>query len=356
MPFRVETVILSPEKDQYAGKGQEVISAERIAALAQGTEALGFDGVTTPEAGHDPYLPLALVAEHTSRIRLGTNVAIAFPRSPMVTAQIAWDLQQLSGGRFLLGLGTQVRPHVERRYAAAWSAAPGPRLRDYILCLKQMFESFQTGKRPDFQGDHYQFTLLPPFFNPGPIEHPDVPVCIAGVNHYMAQLAGELCDALRLHPIATFRFAREVVMPAIERGAKRADREASRVELIGAPFLAVGQDEAELEAAKGGLRQQIAFYASTPTYHPVLELHGWGELGSELHRLSREGRWTEMPELIDDAMLAEWAVVALQQDLAAALLERCTGLFDTVLIDLPAQLRADEPWVRETVRTLQRAT
>jgi probable F420-dependent oxidoreductase len=189
MPLRVETVILGPETDQYAGKGQDAMSISNIAAIARKTEELGFDGLTTPEAGHDPFLPLAIVAEHTKHIRLGTNVAIAFPRSPMVTAQIAWDLQQLSGGRFFLGLGSQVKGHVERRYASPWTAPPGPRMREYILCLKAMFETFQEGGRPRrFEGKHYEFTLMSPFFNPGPIEHPHIPIQIAAVNPYMDRL------------------------------------------------------------------------------------------------------------------------------------------------------------------------
>jgi probable F420-dependent oxidoreductase len=351
--MRVETVILGPETDQYAGEGQARLGVERIARVSRKVEELGFDGLTTPEAGHDPYLPLAIAAEHTERVTLGTNVAISFPRSPLVTAQIAWDLQQLSGGRFRLGLGTQVKAHVERRYAADWSGPPGPRMREYVLCLRAMFESFQTGGRPDFKGEHYQFTLMSPFFNPGPIDHPRVPIEIAAVNRYMARLAGELCDGLRLHPIASFRFAREVVLPAIAGGARAAGRAASDVAVIGAPFLAVAPDEAGVEKAKQALKQHIAFYASTPTYHSVLEFHGWMDVAQALHRLSREGRWKEMPALISDEMLDEWAIVATCDQLVGRLERRCAGLFSTLLLDLPARLTRDEDWVRETVRALR---
>ncbi len=355
MGFRVQTVILGPDTDQYAGEGQPTTDIAGIAAAARKTEELGFDGVTAPEAGHDPYLPLVVAAEHTRSIKLGTNVAIAFPRSPLVTAQLAWDLQQLSGGRFQLGLGSQVKGHVERRYASEWTGPPGPRLREYVLCLKAMWETFQTGAKPAFEGEHYRFSLMNPFFNPGPIEHSHVPIHLAAVNPYMARLAGELCDGLRLHPIATFRYTREVVIPALHAGAAKAGRDPAELDMIGAPFLAIAEDEAGVEKAKQALKQHIAFYASTPTYHAVLEFHGWLDVGHELHRLSRAGGWREMPDQISDEMLDEWAIVGTCDQLAATLVERCSDLFSTVLLDLTPALRRDESWLADTIATLQRA-
>jgi len=353
--LRVETVMLVPGVETYAGQVQARTGIAQIAADARRVEALGFDGLTAPEAGHDPFLPLAIAAEHTARVRLGTNVAIAFPRSPMVTAQVAWDLQHLSGGRFRLGLGTQVKAHNERRYGAPWTGPPGPRLREYLLCLRAIWKSFQDGKAPSFfKGEHYQFTLLSPFFSPGPIEHPHVPIDIAAVNPYMARLAGELCDGLRLHPISTFRHTREVILPAIAEGARRAGRAASEIDLIMAPFLATGADERELEAGKRAARQRIGFYASTPTYHPVLAFHGWQEVGERLHRLTREGKWAELGDVIRDDMLEEWAVVAPYSELAARIAERCRGIATTVLLDLPPALRQDDARVREIVDALKR--
>ncbi len=351
--MRIETVMLGPDTEQYAGDGIKQASVADIAAASRRLEALGFDGITAPEAGHDPYLPLAIAAEHTDRVSLGTNVAIAFPRSPMVTAQLAWDLQHYSHGRFKLGIGTQVKPHVTRRYASTWDGPPGPRLREYIQCMKAMFASFQTGEKPSFHGDHYDFSLCPPFFNPGPIEHPDIPIQIAAVNPFMGRLAGEMCDGLRLHPIATFRFVREVLLPAIAEGAEKAGRKAEDVDLVGAPFLVVARDEAGLDRARRDLKQHIAFYASTPTYHSVLEFHGWMDAAADLHKLSREGRWKDMPDVISDAMLDEWAVMATADRFAASVRERCEGLFSTVLLDLPGELRADDDWVRDTVASLQ---
>jgi len=350
---RVETVLLSLETAQYAGESHGDLGIEAIAEAARRIESLGFDTASTPEAGHDPFLPLVVAAEHTQRLTLGSNVAIAFPRSPMVTAQLAWDLQRLSDGRFQLGLGSQVKGHNERRYSTPWTGPPGPRLREYVLCLRAIFESFQGGGRPRrFEGDHYQFSLLPPFFSPGPIAHPHIPIYLAAVNPYMARLAGELCEGLRLHPIASFRFAREVVVPALAEGARKAGRPRGGVDLVGAPFLALGAGEEDLEEARRALKQRIAFYASTRTYHSVLELHGWLALGQELHRLSLAGQWKEMPALVSDAMLDEFAIVSTYDDLVPRLRERCDGLFDSVLLDLPPELRRDEDRLREIVRAL----
>ncbi len=355
MVLRVETVMAAPRSDQFAGGSGDDGGPGGIAALAAAArraEALGFDGLTVPEAGHDPFLPLAIAAEHTRRVALGTNVAIAFPRSPLVTAQLAWDLQHLSGGRFRLGLGTQVRGHVQRRYAATWTRPPGPRLREYVACVQAMFAAFQSGERPRFEGDEYQFTLMNPVFNPGPIEHPHVPIHLAAVNPYMARLAGELCDGLRLHPIATFRYTREVVAPALAEGAAAGGRDLDALDLIGAPFLAVGDTDEELEEARTAVRQHVAFYASTRTYHAVLDHHGWTDIGLELHELSKAGRWAEMAARITDDMLEEWAVVATSDQLADRLAERCGGLFSTVLLDLPPALAADDDWVAATVAAL----
>lgn len=351
--MRVETALCAPDTGQYAGIGQARPSFAGLAAAASEFEALGFDGLTAPEAGHDPFIPLAIAAEHTRRITLGTNVAMSFPRSPMVTAQAAWDLQNLSGGRFTLGLGTQVKGHNERRYSTPWTSPPGPRMREYFLCLRAIFASFQNPARPSwFEGEHYRFTLLPPFFNPGPIEHPHIPLHAAAVNPGMAQLAGELCEGLRLHPVATFRYTREVILPAVAAGAARAGREAGGFDLIGAPFMALGRNDAELAGARDALRRQIAFYASTRSYHAVLAHHGWAETGLELHRLSIAGAWARMPALISDAMLDEWAIVATYDRLADAIAARCGGLFGSIVLLLPAEVRRDRDLLRELVRRL----
>ena len=354
--MRVETMLMNLETDQYAGKGQETTSLGALAAAARKLEEQGWDVALMPEAGQDPFLPLMVAAEHTRRIRLGTSVAIAFPRSPMVTAQIAWDLQRYSGGRFQLGLGTQVKGHNERRYASPWTASPGPRLREYILCLRAMFATFQNPQQPTyFRGEHYQFTLMSPFFNPGPNEHSQVPIYIAAVNKFMARLGGELAEGLRIHPIASFRYVREVLRPETEAGARKAGRTLSAVDIVGSPFLAVGANDEEVEVAKNGLRQRIAFYASTRTYHSVLRFHGWEGVGLELHELSVQGKWQEMAGLITDKMLEEFAIIATYDELVPRLEERCAGIFDTVTLDLPPAMRREEDRVREMVRRLKRS-
>ena len=352
--MRVETLLTGPTLDQYSGTGANQVGLASLASAARKIEELGFDGVTTPEAGHDPFLPLTIAAEHTERIKLGTNVAIAFPRTPMVAAQIAWDLQIYSGGRFQLGLGTQVKGHNERRYSAPWTSAPGPRLREYILCLKAIFETFQTGSRPSFSGEHYQFTLMSPFFNPGPTNDGNVPIYIAALNTYMARLSGELCDGVRLHPLGTHEYTKGVVIPAIEKGVKKAGRQLSDVDIVGSPFLVSGKDKSEVDAAKAGIKQQIAFYASTRTYHSVLEFHGWGETGRELHGLSLEGKWPEMVNLITDDMLDKFAIVGTYEELAPKMRERWGDICSTIFLGLPPQIAGDGRLVRDMIEELHR--
>ncbi len=280
--MKVETTILAP-------------TIPAIAEAAKRVENMGYDSVVTAEAGHDPFLPLMTVAENTKTLRFGTGVAIAFPRSPFVTAQISWDLQRFSGGRFMLGLGTQVKGHNERRYSTSWPSPPGPRLKEYILCLKAIFKTFQTNARPDYKGEHYQFTLISPFFNPGANEGDGhVPIYISAVNRYNCRLVGEVCDGIRMHAFNTQKYTDEVIIPAIKEGAQRAGRKFENIDLIGGAFVITGKNEEEIEKNKAPVRQQLSFYASTRVYHPVLEVHGWQDAGDQLFRLSMEGNWPEM--------------------------------------------------------------
>ena len=353
MALLVETPVFGPDTNQYAGQGQPAVTLAQIADICRLCEDIGFDGITTAEAGHDAFLPLMIAAAHTERMKLGTNVAIAFPRSPMVTAQMAWDLAHFSGGRFNLGLGTQVKGHNERRYSTPWPSAPGPRMREYLLCLKAIFASFQhPGKPTYFEGEFYRFTMMAPFFNPGPILHPQVPLYVSAVGPYMARLSGELCDGLRLHPISTFRHTRDVIVPAVTEGAAKAGRDASGFDLVGAPFLATGRTDADVEQARHSVRKQIAFYASTRSYHSVLAHHGWEDTGLELHALSVAGTWADMPALISDEMLDEWAVVATYDGLADAVRAKADGLFSTVTLTLLDEARRDVELMRDTLRRL----
>jgi probable F420-dependent oxidoreductase len=270
------------------------------------------------------------IAEHTQSLRFGTAVAIAFPRSPMVTAQVAWDLQRFSRGRFLLGLGTQVKGHNERRYSTAWPSPPGPRLRDYILTLKAIFQTFQTSARPSYQGTNYQFTLISPFFNPGPNEDGHVPIYISAVNKYNCRLVGELCDGIRMHGFNTTKYTKEVIIPAIEAGAKKAGRSLSDIDIVGGSFIITGANEEEVERAKAPVRQQLSFYASTRAYLPVLEVHGWQETGEKLFRYSMEGKWQEMANGITVDMLEEFAIIGTYDELVPKIKERYAGVVTTL--------------------------
>jgi probable F420-dependent oxidoreductase len=326
-----------------------------IAAAARKVEELGFDGILVPEAGgHDPFFPLLLAAHETRRVSLRTGVAVAFPRSPLVMAQIAWDLQRFSSGRFELGLGTQVKGQNERRYAAPWTAAPGPRLREYILCMQAMFDTFQNGEPPRFfTGNHYQFNLMPHFFNPGPIEHPHIPIYIAAVNPYMCRLAGALCDGIFPHPICTAQYMREVMLPAIEAGARKAGRQASDVQILVSPMIVTGRDAAEIKRKTVYLKQRLGFYASTRSYHAPLALHGFLDVGQQLFRLSMDGKWREMIDLISDDMLDAFATVGSFEELGPKLKARWGGLASVMHLDLPPDLREDDTAVRALLASLR---
>src|SRR5258708_2354022 len=304
-------------------------SLKRVPSLAQAAERLGFDGLWMAETAHNPFLPLTLAAAHTSRLSLGTAVAIAFPRSPMVTAQIAWDLADQSDGRFILGLGTQIKAHVTRRFSSVWDS-PGPRLREYILALRVIWDTFQTNAPLRFKGEFYTFTLMTPFFTPGPIKAPAIPIYIAGVNTHLCRLAGELCQGFHVHSFHTPRYLREVIIPNIEQGAASASRTRADVRLNSAIFVVTGKDEQEIENNKAPVKQQIAFYGSTPSYQTVFELHGWQNVGEALTLRSKQGRWSDMADLITDDILHEFAIVAPHDQLARRVRERYAGLLDRI--------------------------
>jgi probable F420-dependent oxidoreductase len=323
-----------------------------VPALAREAEALGFDALWTAETRHDPFLPLALAAEHTRRPLLGTDIAVAFPRSPTVVAHAAWDLQAASGGRFVLGLGTQVKGHIERRFSVPWTA-PGPRLRDYVLALRALWECWQTGRPIDFRSPHYSITLMTPFFAPGPIEHPKIPIYVAAVNPYNLRLAGELCEGVHVHPLHSLRYLREFALPHVEAGLARTGRSRADITLASAVFMITGRTAAEQAQLREMVRTQIAFYASTRTYEPVLAAHGWQDLMPRLHRKSVEGDWTGMAALVTDEMLAAFAVEAPLDGLAAALRERYAGVLDRVVPYLPLERRADRGAVEALAAALR---
>jgi probable F420-dependent oxidoreductase len=299
----------------------------RVADAARDAEAVGYDGLWTAEAGHDPYLACALAATATERLSIGTNIAVAFPRSPLVHAQVAWDLQAASRGRFILGLGTQVKGHNERRYSTPWSS-PGPRLREMIELIRHIWDVWQTGARPGYEGKFYRFSLMTPFFSPGPIEWPKIPIYIAGVNPYVCTLAGELCDGFLVHPFHSLAYLRTVFFPNFERGLAKAGRTRADVALSTTAFIVTGKTRDEIERNKGPVRQQIAFYASTRTYIAVLEAHGWGETCLRLNEKAAKGDWAGMASLITDEMLDVFAVQGLIDDIPDLIKRKYTGVID----------------------------
>jgi len=320
-------------------------SLHDAAATAKAAEDMGFDALWSAETSHDPFFPLVLAAEHTKRIKLGTSIAVAFPRSPMVLAQIGWDLQAQSGGRFILGLGTQVRGHNERRFGIKWEH-PGPKLREMIQMIHAIWDCWQNGTRPNFVGKFYNFTLMTPVFNPGPIDYPRPGIYIAGVNEYMCRLAGELCDGFHAHPFHSIKYLDDVVFPNIHRGLEKAGRKRGDISMSSTVFVITGENQKEIEAAKGPVRQQLSFYASTPAYAGVLEAHGWGETGRRLTEKSKRGDWAGMASEITDEMLDVYAVTATSDQVADAIQQRYARYFDRVAFYLPFRAGDKERWRR----------
>jgi probable F420-dependent oxidoreductase len=293
----------------------------RVAAAARDTEAAGYTGAWTAETSHDPFLPLVLGAEHTTTLELGTSIAVAFARSPMTVANIGWDLQAYSKGRFMLGLGSQIKPHIEKRFSMPWSH-PAPRMREFVLAMQAIWDSWMTGGKLGFRGEFYTHTLMTPFFAPNPDDLGDFGpprVFLAGVGELMTEVAGEVCDGFICHGFTTERYLREVTLPALERGRAKAGKTMEGFEIVGPSFVVTGATDEELARASAGTRQQIAFYGSTPAYRGVLELHGWGELQERLNSLSKQGKWVEMGGLIDDEILNTFAVVGTPEQIAPEL-------------------------------------
>ena len=316
-----------------------------VAALSAAAEGGGYDGVWIAEVATDPFLSLALAAEHTSRVTLGTSIAVAFARNPLTVATVAHDLHRYSGGRFVLGLGSQIQPHIEKRFSMPWSR-PAARMREFIEAVRAIWAAWNNDERLDFRGDFYQHTLMTPFFNPGPTGHGAPPIYLAAVGPKMTRVAAETADGLFIHPFTTPRYLTEVTMAAYEEGLREARRQRSDVVTCLPAFVVVGRTEDELAASAARARQQIAFYGSTPAYRPVLELHGWGALGEELNRMSKHGQWVEMAARIDDEMLSTFAAVGTPDEVAAELHRRYDGVVDRLGFatqdgsDVPADLVA----------------
>jgi probable F420-dependent oxidoreductase len=312
-----------------------LLLAEPTAAASRAEELadLGVDGIFSFEGVGDVFSPLVLAAAATD-LDVYTNVAIAFPRSPMTTAYQAWDLQKLAEGRFLLGLGTQVRANIEKRYSAAWSK-PVDRMREFVQALKAIFACWQDGERLDFRGDFYTHTLMQPTFNPGPVPTGPPPVLLGALGPRMTRMAAEVADGVLLHPFTTESFVRGHSAPRLDDGLAAARRSREDFTVVCEAIVCAGRDQAEMAAAEAGVKGLLAFYGSTPAYRPPLEEHGWGDLQPELNRLTKSGGWDEMSALIDDEVLRTFAVHGEPRDVGAALARRFEGIADRVGFYLP---------------------
>ena len=324
----------------------------QMPALARFADAVGFDGIWTFETSHEPYLPLVLAAEHSARLSLGTSIAVAFPRSPTITAQIAWDLARYSKGRFILGLGTQVKGHNERRFGIKWER-PVAKMRDYIFALRAVWGSWQHQTRLHYQGEFYKLTLMTPFFSPAPHEYASIPIYIAGVNRGMCELAGELCDGFHVHPLHTTRYLQQRILPNIEIGLAKSGRARSAIELSSSIFVIPTDDAEQALKYEADVREQIAFYASTPPYRPVFEVEGWSDVADQLKARAARGEWSAMPTLITDEMLERFALRGRWADLPALLRQKYSGLLDRVSYYFPMVPGENEAGWRATAASLK---
>lgn len=324
------------------GFGMGMGDLRAVPEEAKRLEAAGYAGAWSAETSHDPFFPLLLAAEHTSTIELGTGIAVAFARNPMTLANIGYDLQKFSEGRFLLGLGSQIKPHITKRFSMPWSH-PAPRMREMILAMRAIWACWNEGTKLDFRGDFYTHVIMTPFFDPGPNPYGVPRVFLAAVGEKMTEVCGEVADGMLVHAFTTEKYLREVTLPSLERGFARAGRTRAGFELSLPVFVVTGETEEEMDAASRGVRQQIAFYGSTPAYQGVLAAHGWEALHPELNALSKQGKWVEMADLIEPEILETFAVVAEPSKVARGILDRFGDVVDRISFYAPYRL-AEGRW------------
>lgn len=330
----------------------ERMPLSQIADHARRAEGLGYDGLHVPDAVHDGLLIANTALNATEKLKVGTSVLVAFPRSPMAVAIAAWDLAEFSGGRFELGLGTQIKQNIVDRYSTPWTA-PVRRMREYIESLRAIFDVFQNGGKLHYVGENYQFTRMQPFFNPGPIEHPEIPIIMGAVGPLMTQLAGKAADGMVAHPTNTDpQFLEDVCLPTLQKGAAKVGRQLDDFKLTLGVLLATGKTEADVAAEREKQRNMLGFLYSTPAYWPSLELHGWGDKGPQLQRMTRESDWAGMAEVVDNDMLDKFVLSATYDDIAAKITEKYQGLAGCVKFPLPED-PADDALVGDIIAQLQ---
>jgi probable F420-dependent oxidoreductase len=320
------------------------VQLKDVPAIAKAAQEIGFDALWTQETQHDPFLPCTLIAEHSTLLNFGTAIAVSFARSPANLAYTAWDLAAQSSGRFMLGLGTQVKAHIERRFGMQWPQSVTGKFREQIQVIRAFWDSWQNGTKINFRGEYYKITLMSPFFNAGAIENPNIPIYIAGVNAGLAKLAGEMCEGFHAHPFNSPRYMNEALLPAIEEGLQKNGRKRKDISISMTPFVATTPEE------QGFARMQIAFYASTPSYKPVMDLHGWGETAEKLSGFAAKSEWAEMPMLITDEMLAEFCLMTSQENLASDLKKRYDGIADRLTLYTPFVPKEKDEWWMKLAR------
>lgn len=336
----------------HVGARAAVLDLSLVAQETTLVEGLGYDNIAFGETKHSPFLPLVLVASTSKTLSFGSSVAVAFPRAPHIMANIAWDLASYSEGRFTLGLGTQVKGHNERRFSVSWHA-PAERLRDYIGCMRAIWDSWQNGTIPAYVGPYYRYQLTSPYFNPGPIAHPRIPIVLAAANPAIARLAGEISDGISMNPFSTFRYMREVLIPAVHEGALLAGRDPASLELHAGGMIATGRTPADVSAERERARRQVAFYGSTRTYARVMQLHGWHGLSDELHWLSANGKWDQMSSRISDDILDEFCVSGTWAELPGLLVDKYQGLGTHIFLQVRPRGSAERAEARALIAALR---
>jgi probable F420-dependent oxidoreductase len=317
-----------------------IVQLKGVPAIAKAAQETGFAALWTQETQHDPFLPCTLIAEHSADMQFGTAIAVSFARSPANLAYTAWDLSAQSNGRFILGLGTQVKAHIERRFGMLWPESVTGKLREQIQVIRAFWDTWQNGTKLNFRGEYYKATLMSPFFNPGAIEHPNIPIYIAGVNTGLAKLAGELCEGFHAHPFNSVKYLGEVILPAIKEGLGKEGRKRKDINVSVTAFIATSPEEESFA------RMQIAFYASTPSYKAVMDFHGWGETAEKLSVFAAKGEWVEMPMLITDEMLNEFCLMTTQDNLTFDLKKRYDGIADRLTLYTPFVPKEKDEWWR----------
>jgi len=315
-------------------------------------DTLGFDGIVSTETKEDPFMVLALAAQATEKVSLATSVAIAFPRSPAITAMSAWNLQRLSAGRFTLGLGPQVRGHIKRRFGLE-PHPMGPWMRDYVRAVRAVWDCWQNSTPLDFDSEHYKLNLMVPLFDPGPIDHPDIPIHLAALNTYMCRVAGEVGDGMRPHPVCTPKYIQEVMKPAFAKGAEIAGRDPNALAIAMKPLVATAPDEDSLQARIREVRARVSFYASTPAYRKAFEIFDLGDLAEKLSHLSRAQKWDEMPDHVDDDVLNKYAVVGVYEEIGQKMVERFDGVLTDVGFSIPVSTDRDRAVLAEMLNDIQ---